>query len=301
MDNKQLVGKKGNKIIYIALVGVLLLVLALVVSIGTSQNKVVAKVGSKTISEEELYEFLVEKYGETSLDTLISNEIIKQEAEKEKVTVSKEEKEKELQTLIDSYGGEEAFSQTLEENGMTSEEMSKEIQHYLTIKKLLEPRIAITEDEMKTYFEENKETFNQEEQVKASHILVADESTAREVKDKLSAGKDFAELAKEYSTDTASAENGGDLGFFGKGVMAAEFEEVAFSIEKDTISAPVKSEYGYHIIRVIDKKAAKEAVYEEHVEEIKSTLFDQYVQSEYTTWLDEKKENYKIENELNKG
>ena len=115
---------------------------------------------------------------------------------------------------------------------------------------------------------------------------------------KLADGEDFATLAKEFSTDTMSAENGGELGLFPRGKMVPEFEEVAFSMKIDAISDPVKTEHGYHIIKVTDKKAAKEAVFSEHKEEIKGLLLEEGVQAEYVNWLDEVKLDYKIENSL---
>ncbi|WP_353050041.1 peptidylprolyl isomerase [Bacillus sp. ISL-39] len=125
-----------------------------------------------------------------------------------------------------------------------------------------------------------------------------DEATAKKVKEELDNGKNFAELAKEYSTDTSNADNGGDLGYFGKGEMAEEFENAAFALETDAISEPVRTEFGYHIIKLVDKKAAKAAKFDDHKDEIKELLFDQKIQEEYPNWLEEKKTEYKIKSYL---
>jgi foldase protein PrsA len=205
MDNTKLVRKSRNTKIYITVLGAVLVVMVIIFTIGFSKGEAVAKVGSEKISKDELYDYLVDNYGAASVDTLITNKIVELEAEKEKIKVTDEEKEKELQALMESYGGEETFNLTLEQSGMTQEDVTKEINHIITIKKLLEPRINITDEEIKTYFDENKETLGTEEQP---------------------------------------------------------------------------------------------AVYEEHVEEIKDILYDEKVETEYTTWLDEKNSDYQIENLL---
>ncbi len=170
-----------------------------------------------------------------------------------------------------------------------------DIEKNLYLKKLLEPRIPITEEEMKEYFEENKDSLGQEEEVKARHILVESEETALEVKKKLDEGEDFGELAKEYSTDTSNSQQGGDLGFFGKGKMVKEFEDAAFSLEIGEISEPVKTELGYHIIKVEDRKEAEEADFEKSKDEIKDMIFQERFQEAYDTWLQEKLEEYEIQ------
>jgi foldase protein PrsA len=294
---KQVV-KSKNKTIFLALVA-LLLICTLILSFFLLKDGAVARVGDETISMDELNETLVEQYGKAALETMITNKMIELEASKEKVKISEEEQKRELQALIDSYGGAEAFEEAVKENGMNQEAIEKEIKHYITIKKLMEPRITITEEEMKSYFEENKSSFDEPEQVKASHILVKDKATAEEIVEKLSTGADFSALAKQYSTDTSNSETGGDLGYFGRGEMVAEFEEVAFSLAVNKISEPVKTEFGYHIIQVHDKKAAKEAVYLNHAAEIKNTLFEERLQTEYSVWVEELTNQYKIENLLN--
>ncbi|WP_255452409.1 Foldase protein PrsA [Sporosarcina sp. ANT_H38] len=261
-------------------------------------NETVATIGDEKITKDELYEVLVQSAGQEALTSMIDEKVIELELKKDKITVSDKEIEAEFATYVKSSGGEEAFAAALEQNGMTEKQFKENINDYLSIRKVIEPRIDITDEEIKTYFEENKDSFNQEEQVEASHILVEDEATAKKVAKKLAAGEDFAALAKEYSSDTASAANGGELGLFSRGKMVAEFEEAAFSMKVDTISDPVKTEHGYHIIKVTDKKAAKEAVLEDSKEEVKALLFEEGLQTEYIEWLDEAKADYKINNTL---
>ncbi|MEH7482740.1 peptidylprolyl isomerase [Neobacillus drentensis] len=277
---------------------VLLITMGISLSFALKKDETVAKFNGEAISKDDLYSEMVEQYGAATVDKIIGDKIVAAEAKKQKVNITNSILNKEVEKLKASYGGEEAFKQALESNNTTLAFLKQDLKNYLTIKQLLEPQIEITEEEMKTYFDENKDSFAEAEQIKASHILVADEKMANEVKQKLNDGGDFAELAKNYSTDDSTKDSGGDLGYFAKGTMVTEFEDVAFGLAVDQVSKPVKTEYGYHIIKVEAKKKAKEANYNDSKEEIKETLVDQKIDSEYTTWLENKKKSYDIENTL---
>jgi foldase protein PrsA len=287
---------KNNKLVMIF--AMIFLGLLLIFATAFTKTETAASVNGEKITKEELDAQLTEMYGADILDSLITNKVIEMEASKEKVKVTGNEIDEELTKLQESYGGEEAFASALEQNQVSMDKIREDIEIYLLAEKMIGSSIEVTEDEMKTYFEENKDSFDQKEQVKASHILVEDEDTAKKVKEELDNGKDFAELAKEYSTDASNADNGGDLGYFGKGEMAEEFENAAFEMEVNAISEPVKTEFGYHIIKLVDKKAAKAAEFDNHKEEIKELLFDQKIQAEYPNWLEEKKAEYEIKNYL---
>ncbi|MBA9028787.1 peptidylprolyl isomerase [Peribacillus huizhouensis] len=283
---------------YIWGAAILVIVAAAVLIASFSSSEVVAEVDGSKISKDELYDALVTQYGATALDTLITNKLVDLEADKEKVKITDKEIQTELDTMMESYGGKDAFEAQLASSGLKTADIEEDIRSYLKTVKLLEPRIKITDDEMKEYFEANKDQYAQAEQVEASHILVKDEATAKEVAKKLADGGDFAKLAKEYSTDTANASNGGKLGYFGKGEMAPEFESAAFSLKVNEISDPVKTDFGYHIIQVTGKKAAKAANFEDSKKDIKEALKTEKLSAEFPTWLAEQKKDHKITNSL---
>jgi len=278
--------KKSSKKFTISVIIIIVVGLAAIFTAAFSKREIAANVGGEKITQAELNDVLVKRYGQDTLDSLIEKKVIELEAKKEKVKISDKEKEEEMNQYIEQYGGKDAFDAALKQSGLSKTDIEQDVIQYLSIKKMLEPKIKITEDDMKKYFEENKDSFNEEEQVQASHILVDDEKTAEEVEKKIKEGKDFAELAKEYSKDPGSAQNGGDLGYFGKGKMVKEFEDKAFSMKIGEISEPVKTEHGYHIIKLTGKKAAKDAKYEDHKDEIKDTLFNKELQSQYQPWLE---------------
>lgn len=289
-----IINKKGY--IIVSILAVTLIITS--VAYAKSKENIVGRVGDEDITKDELYEYLIKENGQTALDSLVAEKIINLEATKEKINITSEEIETKLKETIEENGGEETFNQTLEYYGYTMDDIKKNIKQDLIVKKLLEPNIKITEHDMKTYFEENKESFNVKEQVKASHILIDTEEKAKEIKQKLETGEDFAKLAKEYSIDTSNNENGGELGFFAKGDMVKEFEDAAFSLEVGKISDIVKTEYGYHIIKVEEKKEAEEAKYEENKEKIKDLVFEDKLPTEYNTWIENKLTEYEIETSL---
>ncbi|WP_110113815.1 peptidylprolyl isomerase [Bacillus sp. CGMCC 1.16541] len=202
-------------------------------------SEIVVETKAGNISKDELYEALKNRAGEQIIRDLVDEKVLS-----EKYKVSDKEVEKELETLKQQYGAQ--FEMAIQQNGEA--EMKRLLKIDLLREKAATADVKVSEEELKKAYDEKKP------EVKASHILVKDEKTANEVKAKLDAGGNFEELAKEYSEDPGSGEKGGDLGFFGPGQMVPEFEEAAYKLEKGKISEPVKSQFGYHIIKVTDKK-----------------------------------------------
>ena len=168
----------------------------------------------------------------------------------------------------------EAFQSDLNESiaawktnlGFTEEDLRYLVESFLYRQKLLE---ALTAD-----------LSREEDQVWARHILVQDEITAEEVYNRLLAGEDFAALAAEYSTDTSNASQGGDLGWFGKGVMAEEFETVAFDTPIGEISVPVQTTFGWHLIQVLGHE----------LRSLSASEYDQARETKFQEWLTEQRD-----------
>lgn len=288
-----------KKVIYLA-VGIIA-ASAIFLLAGFNKGEAVATVNGTAIEKDALYEQMVKTSGAEALEVMISDEIIRQEAKKADITVTQDEIDAEMAVYEENYGGAEGLASAIETSGMTMEDLENEMETYLKIEKLIGPDIEITDEAIQTYFEENKAALGQSAEVEASHILTETKEQAEEVAKKLADGGDFAKLAAEYSIDTATAENGGELGSFGEGEMAAEFEKAAFAMKPDEISEPVETEFGFHVIKVTGKTEAAEATLEGSKEKIKEILFDEALNSEYAAWLAEKQESYNIKNNLNQG
>ncbi len=154
--------------------------------------------------------------------------------------------------------------------------------------------VRVTDEEIKEYYEGHKDMFKVAPTFTASHILVDDEDTAKNIKEKIDNGEDFAQLAREFST-CPSKEQGGDLGTFQKGQMVKEFENALLESEIGDIVGPVKTQFGYHIINLKDKTEEKEKTFEESKEEIKQTLLQLKQQQAYIDATDKLQKEYKIE------
>jgi len=163
----------------------------------------------------------------------------------------------------------------------------------VTVDKMLE-NVAATDQDARKFYDENTYQFSQPAQIRASHILVSEEAEMEKVIAEIEAGKSFEDAAKEHST-CPSKERGGDLGFFGEGQMVPEFEKVAFETEVGKISAPVKTQFGVHIIKVEAKNPESLIPFDDVLEQLKAYLQNQKRSEAYQTELNRLKEKYKIE------
>ncbi|MFZ5966672.1 MAG: peptidylprolyl isomerase [Bacillota bacterium] len=245
---------------------------------------------------------LIQVIEEGVLDKLITEEVIIQYMQDKNVTVEETEIEKEFKNYKKNIEAQAEQKKFLEENGIDDEFIKDQIRTAAYMNKfheIVSEEIKVTEEQIEAYYKDHKDEYS--EQVQASHILIktvddsmaplpeeqiqAAEKQIREIYDRVMNGEDFAKLATAYSQDPGSKDNGGDLGFFGRGMMVPEFEKAAFSLEIGKVSEPVKTEFGYHIIKVTGKKDIKE--------QIKDTLVEQgYVEKVEALKADAKIEKF---------
>ncbi|MBJ8054387.1 peptidylprolyl isomerase PrsA [Bacillus cereus] len=202
-----------------------------------NDSATIATTTNSTITKSDFEKQLKDRYGKDTLYEMVAQDVITK-----KYKVSDDAVDKEVERAKDQYG--EQFKATLENNRLKDEEDFKnQIRFKLALNEAIKQ--SVTEKDVKDHYKQ---------EIKASHILVSNENEAKEIKKKLDTGTSFEELAKQESQDSASKDNGGDLGYFGAGKMTPEFEKAAYKLKPGQISNPVKSPNGYHIIKLTDKK-----------------------------------------------
>lgn len=248
---------------------IVLSIIALSACGGKGDSEIVVKTKSGDITKEEFYDALKERNGESVLQELVTFKILE-----DKYDVSDEEVEKQFNDLKEQVG--DNFDELLEMQGLTEEDVKNDIKRDLLQEAAFTEDIEVTDEEMETYYDRMKT------ELEAYHILVFDEDTAKEVKEKLDDGEDFADVAKEYSADQFTAESGGEVGTISAGSMPMEYEEVAYSIELDEISDPIETDDGIYIIKITDKHDVSDEIgsFEEEEETIRRAIISSKIDEE---------------------
>ena len=234
------------------------------------------------VDDPSLDPTMLDKFKYETAANILIDSIVIQEYLGDEVVMTPEATAQVNETIA-SLRGDESLQAELESMNITDEDIKSFYQYmYLTnafISKVSEEN-PIDDAALEQYYEENKATFVSPSAMTASHILMGssahtaeEKEAAQKVLDRAKSGEDFAALATEFSTDTGSKDNGGDLGSFSKGEMVAQFEEAAFALKNGEISDLVESEYGFHIIKATsDPSEEVQKSFEEVRAEILSTL-----------------------------
>jgi peptidyl-prolyl cis-trans isomerase C len=242
----------------------------------------IAKVGSVTISQEDVTREIkglpeqIQKMfegpegAERFVDELVKKEILSQEAKKKGY-----ENNPEYQKKVEDFKKLTLIS--------------------LLLEKEIEEKAKVTDKDVKDYYESHKADMTTNNQIRASHILVKSEDEAKKILEQVKKGGDFAKIAKEKSIDTGSAKNGGDLGFFAKGQMVPEFEKVAFSLKEGEIGGPVKTQFGYHVIKVTGKKEGKVVEFDKIKDLLTQKVTAEKQKEAFDSYMDGLKKSYNVQ------
>ncbi len=251
--------------------------------------------------EKEMKEFKQKVF-----DNLIERELLKQEAAKRGIKADDAEVRAQLDAVNNSST---PFAISLKQMYTTEQAMKGYLNSQIIIKKLVEQdlgsKVVVTPEEVKAFYDGNPDLFKTPEMVRASHILVKVDQTAtaeqkakalekiKGIQKRIRSGEDFAKVAKEMS-DCPSKENGGDLNFFQKGQMVPPFENAAFSMKPGETSDIVETEFGYHIIRVTDKRAPGTMSFDEVKSRIEQHMRVEKMSREIPKYIESLKAKAKI-------
>ena len=235
------------------------------------------------------------------LEDMTTSKLIEQEAKANNVTVTDQDMDKELTIFKESFGSVQEYNLALQNRGLTLDSVKEQLRSQIEIRKILLPQTKVTEDQIQAYYNENKDAFGNPEELEASHILVDTEQEAKDIITQLNKGADFATLAKQKSKDTSNSTEGGNLGYFQRGVLELNFENAAYALKVGELSKqPAKSTFGYHVIKVTGHKDAAIRPLDEVKEKIKWKLEDEAVHSLYIDWMAGLKSKATITNTLGK-
>lgn len=231
-------------------------------------------------------ENVARRHKKNILKRLIEKDLLGQAIAKAGVAVTPEELNEGLAKYKEMFRTDANFDRYLKNSNTSLEKIQDNIRYNKSLDKLLEKEgpIEVTEQQAQEYYTQNKRRYEEREQVKASHVLFkvekdakpeADAAARKQAADVAAAAKkpgaDFAELAKKHSQGP-TAPKGGNLGYFARGRMDKAFEDVAFALKPGQVSAPVRSKFGWHVIKLFDHRAAGEKPFEEVKESISKLL-----------------------------
>lgn len=245
-----------------------------------------------------------------AIDQLVIYKLLSQESKKRGIKVEPSEIAGKIATIRGQFPTDEAFQKALKDRGMNPDTLKHDAEVDLSVTKLVNAEEASlagpSDQEAKEFYGKNPEQFKEPEQVRASHILVrvdpkADAAAKKKARTEIDAvlkqaksGTSFEALAKEHSQD-GSASQGGDLGYFPKGQMVPEFDKVSFELKPGQISDVVTTQFGYHVIKVVDHKAERVVPFEEAQAKIKEYLTTQKKMQHRDAFIQDLKKKAKIE------
>jgi peptidyl-prolyl cis-trans isomerase C len=244
------------------------------------------------------------------LDNLINIELLYQESQKAGTKVDEAEVDRQIEAVKKRFPTEAEFKNAIKKMKLSETVMKSQIRRGIAIQRFLDKKTLgkaeVTEEEIKAYYDKNSNLFKKPEQVRASHILIKVEPGASEknkakarqkiekIRQRLVKGEDFGALAKEFSQCPSSAK-GGDLNFFGKRQMAKPFEDAAFALKVGELSGVVETRFGYHLIKVTDKKPGGTLSYDEMRDRIRKNLMREKIRLEVSKYVLELKKTANIE------
>lgn len=287
---------------------ILLGFLLIFVGCGRDEKKVAAVVNGESIYLSQL-ERRLERYGKewkgeneearrkSILEDMINKKLILQEARRQGITVSQAEVDAYLENVKKTFLSHKAFEQALDKMGVTEEEFGGEAEENLMVNKMIDrvsKNIKVTGEEIKNYYQENKEQYQEPEKVRLRWIVLSSQDQAQDVLVRLEGGADFLHLAEQHSIDEGTRDCGGELGERSKVELSPEIAEIAFKLNPGEHSQVVRTQMGYSIVQVDGRIPPRQKDLEEMESEIRSTLISRKKEEKFRAWLEGLKKEAEI-------
>jgi peptidyl-prolyl cis-trans isomerase C len=310
-------------LLLILMVGMILWVAA-TACLAKEETKEVARVGDKAITEEELqkemvaqaYQFGVkmatlpedrkERYRQVILHRMIDLQLILDASKENKIQVTDAEIQGEMDNIKKRFPDPKNFEAVLAQRNITLKEVEGKIREGLMVRKVMDQVTtstpSLSDAEVEKYYKDNPDRFKRDEEARASHILIkVDKGATAEDKDKarkkiqdireqIVKGADFAKLAEENSDCPSGKSSGGDLDWFGRGVMDPTFEKTAFALKPGEMSDIIETQFGFHIIKLTDKREAGTVSLAEVKGDLKEELVQKAREEKFSDWLKKQKD-----------
>lgn len=262
-----------------------------------AQDATLVTVNGVAIKRAAAVERTWKQYGTSVLNLMADEVLIRQAAESTKTKADGKEVDARLKRIREQFKDEATFKARLEASGTSLAELKAQLEDQVLREGLVTKAkdIKVTDAEVKEFFDANKEKLAQPESVRLRHILVGSEKEANDFLVAIKAGADFGKLASQVSLDSATKEKGGDLGFISKGLVIPEVEKVAFSLKPGEVSGVLKTQVGFHILKVEESKQAKAAAFDEVKKDLKTAMLADKITKAWPVYLQELRDKAKYE------
>jgi parvulin-like peptidyl-prolyl isomerase len=281
-----------------------------VISVGDFRSELARVLRLRKKNEQELEPALLAQTKKEALETLIGRELLYQESRREAISIKDADVDAEIVKLRNQFPREEDFDASLGKLNLSRETITRQIRRGMEIQSLIDAKFssktAVKENDLQNYYDKHQDAYSQPEQVRLSHILVksgtminntgksSGRSRIEEIQRMLTQGGDFDLLARQ-SDDSATTANGGDLGYFTPGQLGKDLEFAAFSLKTGQFSPIVEDRFGYHILKVTERRTAGVRSFDEVREIVSRQLQRERTISELTPYLKRLREAARVE------
>lgn len=258
-------------------------------------DREIVKVNGVPIRQSEVMERLWKRFGDETLEEMIDEILLRQEAKAKGIAASPAEVDARFKRLTAQFSDPKVLANQLEQNGTSVEGVKKDLAEQIAREKLIASArgLAVKEEELKKAFEANKDELGVKEGVRLRHILVKTKKEADDLAARIKAGADFGKLAREKSLAPTGKLTGGDYGIVSRGMLPQEIESVAFSLKENELRV-VSTPKGFHILQALERRAAVPAEYAAVKDELRELLMQQKLKSAVPDYIRELRQKAEI-------